>query len=106
MGSKDRTEASIREHLGRLLTWEDSHAGFDTALAGIPTAARGKTPKGAPYSAWQLLEHMRRTQHDILDFCKNPKYEELHWPDDYWPETPAPPSVKAWNDSIRQFRKD
>jgi len=106
MGDKDRFNSAVREHLGRLLTWEDSHVGFDTAIAGIPPSFRGKTPKGAPYSIWQLLEHMRRAQHDILDFCQNPNYKELHWPDDYWPETAAPPSPKAWNASVRDFQKD
>ena len=106
MGDKDRFDSAVRDHLGRLLTWEDSHVGFDTAIARIPPAARGKTPKGAPYSIWQLLEHMRLAQHDILDFCRNPNYKELHWPDDYWPETAAPPSSKAWNDSVREFQKD
>jgi hypothetical protein len=106
MGNTARTESAFREHLARLLTWEDSHVGFDTAVAGIPPAFRGKTPKGAAYSLWQLLEHLRRAQHDILDFCKNPNYKELHWPGDYWPETAAPPSAKAWNDSVREFQKD
>ena len=106
MGDKDRTESAVREHLGRLLTWEDSHVGFETAVARIPPEFRGKMPKGVPYSLWQLLEHMRRAQHDILDFCKNPNYKELHWPDDYWPETATPPSAKEWNDSVRQFQKD
>jgi hypothetical protein len=89
MGDKGRTDSTVREHLARLLTWEDSHVGFDTAIAGIPPAFRGKTPNGAPYSLWQLLEHLRRAQHDILDFCKNPNYKELHWPDDYWPKSVA-----------------
>ena len=106
MGDKGRTESALREHLARLLTWEDSHAGFDTAIDGIPPGFRGKTPTGVPYSLWQLLEHMRRAQHDILDFCKNPNYKELHWPDDYWPKTAAPASAKAWNDSVRKFQKD
>jgi len=106
MGDKDRTDSAVREHLARLITWEDSHVGFDTAIKGIPPEFRGKTPKGAPYSLWQLLEHMRRAQHDILDFCKNPNYKELHWPDDYWPKKAAPASVKEWNDSVREFQKD
>ena len=106
MGDKDRFDSAVRDHLGRLLIWEDSHVGFDTAIAGIPPAFRRKTPKAAPYSIWQLLEHMRRAQHDILDFCQNPKYKELHWPDDYWPETAAPRSSKAWSDTVREFKKD
>jgi hypothetical protein len=99
-------DRALREHLRKLLDWEDAHAGFDTAVAGIPPEVRGKTPDGVPHSPWQLLEHLRLTQFDILDFCRNPKYEERRWPRDYWPPSPAPPSPAAWDDSIRQFRED
>jgi hypothetical protein len=99
-------DALVREQLQRVLEWEDAHAGFDTAVAGIPAEARGKRPAGLPHSPWELLEHLRRTQQDILEFCVNPKYEERTWPDDYWPESPAPPSAKAWDESVKQFRED
>jgi uncharacterized damage-inducible protein DinB len=96
----------IREYLSRLLAWEDAHAGFDTVVGGIPDSLRGTQPAGLPYSPWQMLEHLRRTQHDILDFCQNSHYEELKWPDDYWPPSPAPSSPVAWDESIRQFGAD
>jgi DinB family protein len=95
----------IRQHLAKLLNWEEAHAGFDAAVANVPEHARGTQPSGL-HSPWELLEHLRRTQHDILDFCRNSDYQELHWPDDYWPPTPAPPSPGAWNESIEQFRAD
>jgi len=57
--------------------------GFDAAVAGLPPQLRGMAPPGLPYSPWQLLEHLRITQHDILDFCRNPGYEEMSWPEDY-----------------------
>jgi hypothetical protein len=97
---------ALRTELARLLAWEDAHVGFDAAIGGIPTDRRGVRPAGLPYSLWQLLEHLRRTQRDILDFCINPEYRELSWPDDYWPSTPDPPSPAAWEDSIRQYRED
>jgi hypothetical protein len=100
------TDAALRELLARFLTWEDAHVGFDAAVADVPAALRGKQPRGLPYSLWQLLEHLRRTQRDILEFCRNPKYQELKWPDDYWPTSPAPPSAAAWDECIAQFRKD
>ncbi|MGH2435368.1 MAG: DinB family protein [bacterium] len=100
------SDAPLRELLGRLLTWEDAHVGFDAAIADIPADARGMQPSGLPYSPWQLLEHLRRTQRDILEFCRNPDYQELKWPDDYWPPSPAPPSPAAWDESIGQFRQD
>jgi hypothetical protein len=100
------SDALLREQLGRLLAWEDAHVGFDTAVADIPPALQGRKPPGLPYSPWQLLEHLRRAQRDILDFCRNSNYQELNWPDDYWPPSPAPPSPAAWDESIRQFRED
>jgi uncharacterized damage-inducible protein DinB len=63
-------------------------------------------PEGLPYSPWQLLEHLRLAQHDILDFCLNPSYEEMNWPDDYWPASPSPPSAAAWDDSVAAYRRD
>ncbi len=96
----------IRELLGRLLSWEDAHVGFDKAVLDVPTELRGRQPAGLPYSLWQLVEHLRLTQHDILDFCRNPDYRELAWPDDYWPSSPTPPSPEAWDESIRRYRQD
>lgn len=100
------SDAPLREQLRRLLDWEDAHVGFDAAVASVPVKLRGRKPDGAPYSAWQLLEHLRITQHDILEFCRNPRYEEMNWPNDYWPSSESPPSAAAWDKSIRQFRKD
>jgi hypothetical protein len=98
--------AVFRLPIKRLLAWEDSHVGFDKAVADMREDLRGKQPAGLPYSPWQLLEHLRRAQRDILEFCRNPNYQELSWPDDYWPSSPAPPSPAAWDESIRQFRED
>lgn len=97
---------SSRDQIARLLGWEEAHASLDAAVAGLPEDARGGVPPGLPYSPWQLLEHLRIAQHDILDFCRNPAYEELSWPDDYWPAAAAPPSAAAWDESIRQFGRD
>jgi uncharacterized damage-inducible protein DinB len=99
-------DSSIRDHLRRVLNWEDAHAGFEQAVADLPPELRGRTPDGLPYSAWQLVEHLRIAQADILDFCRNAHYHEMKWPDDYWPKSPAPPSAAAWDESIRCFRDD
>jgi hypothetical protein len=99
-------DRELREHVVRLLTWQDAHADFDAAVGNLPADARGRTPPGAPYSPWQLLEHLRIAQHDILDFCVNAKYEEMTWPDDYWPASAAPPSAQAWDDSVKAFHRD
>jgi uncharacterized damage-inducible protein DinB len=99
-------DAFLREQLSKLLAWEEAHVGFDKAVDGIPEDLRGKRPPGTPHSPWELLEHLRITQYDILDFCRNPKYEEMEWPADYWPPTAAPPTSSAWDASIEQFRGD
>jgi uncharacterized damage-inducible protein DinB len=100
------SDSSLRAQLAKLLDWEDAHLSFDAAVEGVPPKLRGATPAGLPYSPWQLIEHLRLTQHDILDFCRNPDYEELHWPADYWPPSAAPPKPADWDESIAQFRRD
>ena len=102
-----KDDALLRDQLSRLLIWEDAHVGFDAAVDGIPAELRGEHPANVPYSPWQLIEHMRIAQHDILDFCRNPNYHhEMKWPDDYWPKSAAPSSPAAWDESLRQFRQD
>jgi uncharacterized damage-inducible protein DinB len=97
-------ETALRDHLARVLDWEDAHVGFDKAVDGIPADRRGVRPAGFEHSAWQIVEHLRIAQDDILDFSVNPRYEEkLKWPDDYWPD-PAPPSDAAWNASVAAFK--
>jgi hypothetical protein len=96
-------EDALRDHLARLLDWEDAHVGFDMAIDGIPVDKRGARATGFEHSPWQLVEHMRVAQQDILDFCVNRNYEHnLKWPDDYWPQ-PTPPSDAAWDESVRSF---
>jgi uncharacterized damage-inducible protein DinB len=91
----------VRDHLARVLDWEDAHVGFDKAVAGIPAGKRGARAAGFEHSPWELLEHIRIAQEDILDFCVNAKYEHtMTWPDDYWPKQPAPPDEKTWEESI------
>jgi len=97
---------TIRQHLARALSWSDAHVSFDDAVAGLPPAARGKAPKGLPYSPWQLVEHIRLCQADILEFCLSARYEEKEWPKAYWPASAAPPTARAWSASIARVRRD
>ncbi|HEY6361998.1 MAG TPA: DinB family protein [Vicinamibacterales bacterium] len=97
---------AVRDHLARLLDWREAHVGFEAAVDGIGPGHRGKTPPGLPYSAWQILEHIRLAQNDILDFCVNSSYREKKWPDDYWPKNPAPPSDAAWDESVASCVRD
>ena len=92
--------------LRKILAWQDAHVTFDAAIDGIPPNLRGVQPAGLPYSAWQLIEHLRITQRDILEFCVNPNYQERKWPDEYWPASAAPPSAKAWDESVAGYRAD
>jgi len=99
-------QQALHEHLEKLLVGGDAHATFAQAVADFPAELRGKTPKWAEHSPWQLLEHLRIAQWDILEFSTNPKYKERKWPQEYWPETAAPPDAKAWNRSVHGFCED
>lgn len=100
------TDAELREHVVNLLTVGHAHATFDQAVKGLPAELRGKTARGAKHSPWQLLEHLRIAQWDILEFSRNAKYQAPKWPDDYWPREKAPADDKAWDKSVRAFKKD
>jgi len=97
---------SLRKHLANLLNMKGAHVNFVETVSDFPEAMRGAKPHGVPHTAWQLLEHMRLAQQDILDFSRNPKYKEKRFPDDYWPETEAPPNAEAWARSVQQFQDD
>jgi uncharacterized damage-inducible protein DinB len=88
------------------LTWDQAHAPLDRAVEGLSPALRGKRPSNFPHSAWELLDHIRRTQRDLLEFCTNPKYHEPKWPDDYWPGSPEPPNDAAWAECLAAIRAD
>jgi hypothetical protein len=97
---------ALHAQLAAVLAWEDAHVGFDRAVAGVPVELRGRVPKGALHSLWQLVEHLRLAQRDILEFCTDPAYTERRWPDDYWPVDPAPPSTRAWSTSLKGYALD
>ena len=99
-------DTAQRDQLARALGWAEAHMSLDDAARDLSPGLRARVPAGLPYSPWQLLEHIRITQHDILDFCRNPNYEEIAWPDAYWPKSPKPPSDAAWDASVRQIRED
>lgn len=93
----------------RLLTLLDERGArvpFADATEGVPPALQGRRPEGLPYSPWELVEHLRLAQRDILDYCRDGDYDLPEWPDDYWPPTPAPPSANAWEESRTRFADD
>ncbi len=97
---------ALRQHILDLLRGRNAHADFDAVVADFPSRLRGVKPPGAPHTAWQLLEHMRIAQSDILEFSRNGKHKSPPWPEGYWPKTEAPPKAAAWNNSLRSFRAD
>lgn len=98
--------ATLRKQLVNAISGHEAHIDFDSTMEDFPSDLRGRKPPGAPHSAWQLLEHMRIAQRDILEFSRNPDHKSPNWPDDYWPKTAAPPDLEAWNNSVRAFQKD
>jgi uncharacterized damage-inducible protein DinB len=99
-------DTALRQQIAKALEWQEARVSFDNAIDNFPAEMRGKVPSGLPYSAWQLLEHIRRAQADILEFCVAAHYEEKEWPRDYWPESAEPPSSEAWDESILAVRRD
>lgn len=98
--------AALRRHVLALLEWRDAHITFDDAVSDLDPRLLGIQPAALPHSLWQLLEHVRLAQRDILDFCRDPAYSAPSWPADYWPLAPAPPSPTAWDESAAAFRSD
>jgi hypothetical protein len=99
-------EDLLREHLSRALDWTSAHLSLEDSLKGLPPARRGTRPRGFAHSPWELLEHIRLAQRDLLDFCRDPAYVEGDWPAAYWPKSPAPPSPRAWRASLEAVAAD
>jgi hypothetical protein len=100
------TDKSLREHLVKLLQGGEAHATFDDAVKNMPSALQGKIPKGAQHSPWQVLEHLRIAQWDILEFAIDPRHKSPKWPDEYWPKDPQPPDDQSWEGSVKSFHGD
>ncbi len=103
---KQTKDAALREQLVALMQGGNAHVTFKDAVADFPAGLRGRKAPGLPHTAWQLLEHMRIAQWDILEFSRSAKHVSPEFPDDYWPKTEAPPGETAWDDSVAAFEKD
>ena len=99
-------DSALRRHLLDLLTGHNAHLDFDAALADLPPELRGVRPPGLPHSPWELLEHLRLAQWDILEFSRDPEHVSPPWPAGYWPEGPAPADGEAWFKSVEGFHAD
>lgn len=99
-------DAALRKHLLELLNGGHAHATFDAAIDGLPADRRGVRPEGAAHSPWEILEHLRIAQWDILEFSRDPRHVSPDWPAGYWPATPEPPDSDAWDRTAEAFRRD
>ena len=104
MATKD--SVSLSAQLVEAMQGHYAHIDFDAALENFPIEARGAKLRGAPHTPWQILEHMRIAQEDILEFSRNPRHQSPKWPEGYWPSTEAPPDSKAWDQSVKAFQRD
>lgn len=99
-------DKDLRDHLTRLVGGEGAHAGFDQIVADFPVSLRGVVPDGAAHSAWEVLEHLRIAQWDILEFSRDAAHVSPEFPGGYWPASQAPPDDAAWDRSVAAFRAD
>lgn len=102
----DNKNKELINQLTKLLLGGSAHANLKKALKDLPAELRGVKPDKLPYSIWQLVEHMRIAQWDMLHFCLDPNHKSPKWPDEYWPEETAPKDDAAWNESIEQINGD
>jgi uncharacterized damage-inducible protein DinB len=72
----------------------------------MPSGRRGERPERLPYSVWELVEHIRRAQYDILVYCRDADYNAPDWPSDYWPDAHGPADEQAWTDALAQVEND
>lgn len=98
------SEKTVRELLLEQLEGRNAHVDFDQAVQGLTYKQTGIKVEGLPHTIWELIEHIRIGQADILEFCRNPDYEEIDWPSDYWPESSGPESKEALQTSIHAIR--
>lgn len=99
-------DTALRDHLVKLLSSRQAHIDLDTAFADLPLELQGRKNEALPFTPWQLLEHMRIAQWDILEFSRNPQHVSPEFPAGYWPTTEAPPEVGSWSASVASFRSD
>lgn len=96
----------LKKELSKALNWESAHVGFQKATEGLQLVELGKLHDQQPYTIWQLAEHIRIAQEDIIDFCVNPNYQAADWPDDYWPDSKAPSTERQWQECREAVKRD
>ncbi|HEV7860822.1 MAG TPA: DinB family protein [Pyrinomonadaceae bacterium] len=99
-------DKSLREHLLYLLRGGGAHLDFETVIKDFPAESINREIAHLPYTAWQLLEHMRIAQSDILEFSRSALHVSPDWPKGYWPESAREALASDWNKSVEAFRRD
>jgi hypothetical protein len=102
----DNQHKILVDELIKLLRGGNAHADLRDALNKLPAKLRGVKPDGLPYSIWQLVEHIRIAQWDMVQFCIDADHKSPKWPDEYWPDESNPESDEAWDKSIQQINDD
>ncbi len=100
------SDTALREHILYLLGGGGAHLDFEATITELPAELRGEKPEGAQHTFWELLEHLRIAQWDILEFTRNPEHVSPKFPEGYWPNSEAPPDDDAWDQSVRSFDSD
>jgi hypothetical protein len=100
------TDKTLRDHLLALLRGRQAAMNFDDVVADFPPDKMNVFAPNVSYTPWHVVEHLRITQWDILDYMRNPNYREIEWPKDYWPPKNATADVEAWQQTIQSFRRD
>jgi hypothetical protein len=100
------SDADLRHRLVESLRGGNAFMTFDQAVADFPEGMINTRPTNVEYTFWHLLEHIRISQWDILDFSRNPGYQEIEWPKDYWPAKDAQATATQWQETIRQIEQD
>jgi len=99
-------DQSLRDHLLSLLDGGHAHISFDNFVKDFPVAKCGQTVTGLPYTAWQVLEHMRIAQWDILEFSRDANHVSPEWPKGYWPNDSQTGSAALWQETVQRFQAD
>lgn len=98
-------DKQLRQQLSKVMDWNEAHADFSAAVADFPAELRGRVPEGLPYSAWQLLEHLRLALWDIVEFSRDARHKSPEWPEGYWPKTASPHDPTAWDKSVKSIHQ-
>lgn len=101
-----KDDSKLRKHLAKLLQGGHAYVAYDTAVKNFPFEKTGTKPDGFDHSAWQILEHIRIAQGDIVEFTINADHVSPEWPEGYWPKNDAPETESQWQECIENFKKD